>query len=242
MIRADRRALLHLAGLTAALPLLRVVPAAAQPATRFAPPAAPMRYTRRLERGLPDGARLIVSRDFAVHFVPDTGGFRIEGEQTGVMVDAPPSLAALARLERERIETGVFPLQLDAAGAIRAAAPSAPSAQLDEAVREVTAQIEHWPHTPAEREQLRAFVNAVHQSAGRLVTELPRDLFAPTGVPRADNRAIALPGGEAGQVSTTFTATRDPATGLMREAQREVLTKVAGEVRRTLESWTLVLA
>jgi hypothetical protein len=40
----------------------------------------------------------------------------------------------------------------------------------------------------------------------------------------------------------TFTATRDPVTGLMREAQREVLTEVAGDLRRTIESWTLTLA
>lgn len=240
MIGADRRALLRLAGLAAAAQLIRPVPARALAV--FAPPAAPMRYTRRLERGLPGGASLTVRRSFAVRFLPEGDGFRLDGVQAEVEVAAPAQIESLARLERERVETGVFPLVLDAAGAIRSVAPFAASAQLDAAVREVTAQIGRWPHTPAEREQLDAFVAAVHHSAGRLVTELPRDLFAPVDYPRAESRAIALPGGGAGQVRTRFTAVRDPATGLMREAQREVVTEVSGESRRTLESWTLALA
>jgi hypothetical protein len=235
----ERRALLRLAGLAAALPLIRPAPALALAV--FAPPAAPMRYTRRLERGLPDGARLTVSRSFAVRFVPEAGGFRIDGTQAEVAVEAPAALESLARLERERVETGVFPLRLDAAGAIRAVAPSAASAQLDAAVREVTARIEQGQHTPAEREQLRAFVDAVHRSAGRLVTELPHDLFAPVDCPRAETRAIALPGGGEGQVRTSFDAEVDPATGLMRAARREVVTEVSGDVRRTVESWSLAL-
>jgi hypothetical protein len=36
-----------------------------------------------------------------------------------------------------------------------------------------------------------------------------------------------------------FTAERDPATGLMREARREIVTQVSGDLRRTVESWTL---
>jgi hypothetical protein len=199
-----------------------------------------MRYTRRLERGLPDGARLVVSRSFAVRFVREAEGFRVDGEQIDVAVEAPEVLQALARLERERLETGVFPLLLDAAGAIRSVTPSAPSVQLDEAVREVTARIERWDHTPAEREELRAFVNAVHQSAGALTTELPRDLFAPGEVPREEYRTIALPGGATGQVRVTFSAECDPATGLMRAARRAVVTEVAGDRRNTIESWSLV--
>lgn len=237
MIRADRRALLRLAAAAAALPLLSAGPAAAR--ARFAPPAAPMRYARRLERPLADGARLIVDRGFAVRFVREGSGFRVDGEQVDVAVEAPPQIEALARLERARIERGVFPLLLDAGGAIRSVAPTATSAQLDEAVREVAARIERGEHAPVVRDELRAFVDAVHRSAGALATELPRDLFAPAGVPREESRAIALPDGRAGRVTIAFTASVDPATGLMREARREVVTEVAGEARTTLESWRL---
>ena len=242
MIRADRRTLLRLAASAATLPLLPIVPAAAQPASLFAPPAGPMLYTRRLERGLAGGASLTVSRSFAVRFVPEPRGYRVDGEQVDVAVDAPEQLSTLARLERERVETAVFPLALDAAGAIRGVPPFAASAQLDAAVREVSARLDASPRTPAERAELRAFVEAVHRSAGQLVTALPHDLFAPVDCPREDRRAIALPGGGTGQVRTRFDATRDPATGLMREARREVVTELAGDLRRTVESWTLALA
>lgn len=239
MIRAGRRVLLHLAGMAVTLPLIGILSVAAQPTGRFAPPPGPMLYTRRLERELAGGASLTVSRSFAVRFVPEADGFRVDGEQVSVEVAAPEALDSLARLERERIETGLFPLLLDAAGAIRGVSHAAQGEQLDEAVRDVTERIERGEHTPAERDALRAFVEAVHRSAVELVTELPRDLFAPGAAPREERRAIALPGGETGQVRLTFSAERDPATGLMRTARRVVVTEVAGDLRRTVESWSL---
>ena len=239
MIRADRRAMLRLAGLAVAIPLVPAFPAAASPEGRLAPPAGSMLYTRRLERELADRARLVVGRSFAVRFVPQAGGFRIDGWQVGVEVAGPAALEPLVRLERERVETGVFPLELDAAGVIRGRPHAAASAQLDQAVREVAARIDRWDHPPAQREELRAFVEAVHRSAGDLVTELPHDLFAPVDCPREESRAVALPGGGAGRVRVTFTAERDPATGLMREARREIVTEVSGDLRQTVESWTL---
>jgi hypothetical protein len=234
-----RRALLRFAAATVALPVLATVSARAQ--GRFAPPPATMRYTRRLERELTGGARFIVDRSFAVRFVPESGGFRVEGEQLDAAVEAPAQLEAFARLERERVETGVFPLELDGAGAILRLSHATDSEALDQAVREAGAEIDRWQLTPAERDRMRAFVEAVHRSAGALVTEPPRDLFAPVDCPREESRAVALPGGETGQVRIRFTATRDPATGLMRVARREVVTEVAGDLRRTIESWTLAL-
>ena len=71
------------------------------------------------------------------------------------------------------------------------------------------------------------------------MTELPRDLFAPPDAPRTEHGEVALPGGELGEVTVTFTALRDPATGLMRQALREVVTALEGDRRRTLESWRL---
>ncbi len=232
-----RRTLLRFAAAAVALPVLAAVPALAQ--SRFAPPMTPMRYTRRLERELTGGAKFVVSRGFAVRFVPAGSGFRVEGEQLDAAVEAPAQLEAFARLERERVETGVFPLELDGTGAILKLSHATDSEALDQAVREAGAEIDRWRLDPAERDRLRAFVETVHRSAGALVTEPPRDLFAPVDCPREESRAVALPGGDSGQVRTRFTATRDPATGLMREARREVVTEVAGDLRRTIESWTL---
>jgi len=233
----DRRSLLRLAAGGIALAALPASRAAA--AAGFDPPLAPMLYTRQLERELPDGARFAVGRRFAIRFVREAEGFRVEGEQVGVEVDAPAALAEFARLERERRETGLFPLGLDFAGTIRGAGPAADTAKLDDAVREAAARIARGDYPPAERERQRAFVDAVHRSAGAILTELPRDLFAPVDCPRSYRRTVALPGGGIGAVRRTFDAVRDPATGLMREARREVITEIESDRRRTVESWTL---
>jgi hypothetical protein len=237
---ADRRAVLRLAAGALLLPWASVAAAhPANPSSGFAPPDGPMLYTRRLERALAGGARLVVSRSFAVRFRHDAGGFIVEGEQVGVEVEAPEPLAGFARLEREREERGLFPLLLDAAGLIAGGTGVPLATGLDAAVRETLATLASRPYDPAERAELVQFVNAFHQSAGKLVTELPRDLFAPAETPRSETRAVELPGGDSGEVIVTFTAARDPATGLMRQALREVVTNLHGDRRRTLESWQL---
>jgi len=235
---ADRRTLLRLAAGALLLPVAARSRALA-PAGHFDPPHEPMRYTRRLERSLADGASLAVSRSFAVRFLHAGPGFRVEGEQVAVEVAAPDKLAEFARIERERREEGLFPLSLDGNGQLVEAARPPLSAQLDAAVREAMAEIERRPREPAERAELRRFVGAIRQSAGRLTTELPSDLFAPSAPERRETRAVPLPGGGAGQVTVTFTAAADPATGLMREAAREIVTELAGDRRLTIERWQL---
>lgn len=235
MNAVDRRTVLRLGLGAAIVPLIPAGPACA--AGRFAPPAGPMRYIRRLARGLGDGAEIVVVRQFAIRFLPAADGFRIEGEQVGVEVEAPARLARFAQLERERVEAALFPLLLDGEGRIVAKRAGQPSAQLDAAVREA---LERLPRGTGERDALRRLVEAVHQGAGRMLTELPPDLFAPSATPRAETREVALPGGGAGTVAVTFSALSEPATGLLREARREVLTTLSGETRRTLETWQLV--
>ena len=149
-----RRTLLHGAVVALAMPLVATAQDDRRSPRRFAPPSTPMLYTRRLERSLVGGASLTVTRRFAVRFVLEADGFRVDGEQVDVTVEAPPQLATLAELERERVETGLFPLRLDPAGTIVGQSPTGVSAQLDAAVREVTAQIERGPHTPAERDEM----------------------------------------------------------------------------------------
>lgn len=223
-----------------ALPVIGALPVTARAQNhRFAPPSGPMLYTRRLERSLADGAKLTVSRSFAVRIEPAGGGYRVTGEQVGVEVEAPEKLASFARIERERTELGLFPLTLDARGRILGDEPAPIDTRIEGAVREAVAMIEQRPRPPAERAELLRFVEAVHLSAGTLVSELPLDLFAPSPEPRRESGNVALPGGETGAVSVMFTAIVDPANGLMREARREVVTEFGGESRLTVESWQL---
>lgn len=232
---AARRDVLRLA---AAALLLNAGTARATARPGFAPPGQPLLYTRRLERALADGNTMAVERRFAVHFVPVGDGFRIDGTQRDVLVEAPPPLAEFARLERERIEAGVFPIRLDAAGTITGG-PTLPLAtKLDTAVRLALGEVTAQAHSSDEKAEHDRFILAFQQGAARLVTELPGDLFAP-GPPRRETREVALPNGDAGAVSVAFAATRDEVTGIMREARREIVTTLEATHRSTLESWTL---
>jgi len=240
MIAPDRRTFLGAALTALILPALSPFPArAASGRTGFNPPSGPMRYSRRLERGLAGGARFVVDRDFAIRFLPIAGGFRVEGKQIAVTVDAPGQLAAFAKMEREKVEHGLFPLTLDDAGLIAGSTHGNDQRQLEKSVKETLARLGQLPYDAAELSEMQAFVQAVRQTAADIVTELPGDLFAPTEARRAARRELALPDGGSGFVSTTFTAETDPQSGLMRAARREVLTDISGDTRRTLESWQL---
>jgi hypothetical protein len=236
---ADRRQVLRLAAATALLPVLAGAPLRALAAARFAPPAVPMRYTRALRREMADGNAFVVTRSFAVRFLGDARGFRVDGEQVDVTVDAPARLAQFAELERRRSEVGLFPLTLDAHGQIYGARVGIDTDELDAAVREALATLDGRAFSPGERDEIARFVSALHQGAAKIVTELPKDLFAPADPERTTTRDVALPGGQEGEVTVRFTARTDPGTGLMEEARREVVTDLAGDRRRTSENWIL---
>lgn len=236
----DRRQVLHAAAMAAlALPLAGAPQIARAQRRAFAPPPGFMVYTRRLERSLPGNARFSVSRSFTIRFHHEDGGYRVAGEQLAVEVDAPESLAPFAVLERERREEALFPLYLDQHGLIAADAEMTQSPRLDQAVREVLRRIGELPVPEADQAEMTAFVRAVHANAAQFLTALPRDLFAPDGESSTQSRTVALPGGGQGVVTVGYAAETEPSTGLMRSAQREVVTDFAGDLRRTLERWTL---
>jgi len=244
----DRRQVLRGAAAALVLPLLGTsmiaqAQARAQgiaPGRAFAPPSGSMLYTRRLERSLPGDARFRVSRSFAIRFVEEASGYRVEGEQVAVEVGAPESLAALATMERARRERTLFPLLLTEDGQIEPEADIDHPPRLDQAVQEVLRRIAELPVPAADLADMRRFVRAVHANAAQLLTELPSDLFAPNGARDRETRTLALPGGGDGVVTVAYSAETEPSTGLMRSARREVVTEFGGSLRRTLESWTLV--
>lgn len=238
---ADRRTVLRRAAWAALVPLLSQMPqpAAATSGVRFAPPTGPMRYTRTLTRRLAGGASMIVERSFMVTFTPTVAGFAIDGKQVHAAVDAPAALADLARLERERIETGLFPLQLDADGRISGGPDIALGPQLDRAVELARAQIARASTDNGADTETTRFVLALQQSAAALLTELPTDLFAPVAYPRFHRGEVPLPDGGMGEISSRFDALVDRATGLMRSAERQVITAIAEDRRETIERWSL---
>lgn len=232
--------MLRVAALALLLPSLTIAPRAAlAQGTGFAPPSAPMLYTRRLDRALPGGEAFVVSRSFSVTFVPEPGGgYRVDGEQVAVKVDAPEALAAFARMEEARREKALFPLHLDQAGLIAGEEDYAPPRQLEQAIAAVLAHVDKGSAGP-ERAEAAAFVSAVHGRSEALVSHLPHDLFAPQDERTSATRSFMLPGGAQGEVSATYVSVSNPKTGLMQSARREVITRVEGSRRKTVESWTL---
>ena len=241
--RGDRRAVLRWAMAAAIAPALasRTGAVVAAGGGRFAPPAAPMTFTRRLERGLPGGNKLVVARRFGVRFAPAEGGWSVVGAQLGVTVDAPARIAALAALERQRVETGLFPLTLDRSGMILGGPDPQPAKELDEAVLIVRRQLDEAGVAPDARKEFDAFVKAVREAGTKMTSLLPGDLFAPRDDATRVERELALPGGGTGTIAISFSAITDPATGLMRQARREIVTSIAGDRRLTREDWTLTL-
>lgn len=244
MIALDRRGLIRCGAASAMVAgvSLLVPHGLAAAGRRFAPPADPLIYSRLLVRQLAGGRQMAVARDFRILFAAISGGYAVDGAQVAVRVEAPPALDRFAALERERIETGLFPLHLDADGQIAGGQPfagtPASAAILENAVataRAMTANL------PGDQDQARndAFIAAVHQSASAFVSQLPVDLFAPRALDRAESRVLALPDGVSGTVATRFVASIDDTTGLMREARRSVVTTIGAEARETVESWTL---
>lgn len=206
----------------------------------IAPPPQPMIYTRRLVRSLIGGARIVVERSFAIRFTRSATGFVVEGEQISVEVETPEQLAWLGELERKRVEYGIFPLQLDHRGRILSGEYVWDGPEIEAALRGVAERVEQMNASAGEREALKGFVTAVHEAGAHIVSALPTDLFAPSEIDRRASREIVLPHGTEGTVSTLFSAQRDPRTGLMRSARREVVTAIEGDQRHTIETFTLV--
>jgi hypothetical protein len=241
-LRGDRRTVIRWAMAAALAPVLASRAGAVVAAGSMAihPPSPPMTFVRRHERQLRDGNKLVVARSFAVSFAPSPNGWTVTGEQVGVTVDAPARIAALAELERRRVETGLFPLALDRAGLIVGGPELRPAKELDEAVAIVRRELGKKALAADDRRELEAFIRAVHDAGIKMTAQFPGDLFAPRDDTRHAERELALPGGAEGVIEVSFTAATDPATGLMREARREIVTAIADDRRLTREDWSLV--
>ena len=94
-------------------------PEAVAPPDAFAPPSTPLILTRTLYRDLPGGGKIVVTRQYAVHFSADGDGYRLDGQLLDTAVQVPERLSALAEVERRRPDSGLFPAYLDRQGLIR---------------------------------------------------------------------------------------------------------------------------
>ncbi len=237
---AARRAILRAAAGFALLPLLSsrsAFAATGAAVAPIAPPASDMIYRRMLQRQLAGDVTLTTTRDFLVRFsATGNGGYLVDGNQVSAHVDAPENLASLARLEERRVESGLFPLSLDASGTIVDGTDMPVDLNVALALDEVQRRfVDHGA-------EVSELLDAISASGARLTAYLPKDLFAPTSSATEQREVITLPWGQTGEVRMRFTAMRNPDTRLMRFATREVVTVLEGEKRRSSERWELFAA
>ncbi|WEK45462.1 MAG: hypothetical protein P0Y56_10490 [Candidatus Andeanibacterium colombiense] len=210
----------------------------------LAPPAGPMRLDYRVRKSLTADAAIATERNFEIRFVPLTQGFRVEGRQISSAIDGPPELAPLAEVWRKTTLPGLFPFAIDASGLVVAGSgsASAPEPELGNAIDIALAMLRDGGSSEAQIADTRAFGQWLQRVADELGSDLPRDLFAPPATPQQSSRTIALPGGTTGTIEISFQGTLSPVTGLMREARREIVTRVEDTAQSTVEAWSLALS
>ena len=209
-------------------------------APRFDPPREQsLILARTVVRELPGGAAIVATRRYRVSFRPVDGGWQVDGALISSEIEAPPLLAAIAALERDRPDDGMFPIMLDHSGKIiaeptagmgRAAVGGAVAA----AIRTVG---QAGASAPAD--EFLTHIGAAAASPKDGITRWPEDLFLPHGPNGASEQEFALPGGGAGSVAVSLASDPAPGMATMGHAARIVVTQAAGTRRVAREEWTL---
>jgi hypothetical protein len=199
-------------------------------------PHLPQRLTRTLIRDLSDGKQIVTSRSYLVTITRAGAGYRVDGKQVSVDVSSPPPLAALAAMERARVDHETLPILLDRDGHIlpetEREAPSSPKAGA--AVDAVQAQARM---TPAERSTAHAVAHAMLAPGGHVITQWPDDVFNPAPGKREEVLHPALPDGTQGEVMITIAGACGKGGAV--HLDRDVVTRIGESARHTHESWAL---
>ena len=234
------RAAFLFAGVSALVPV-----ALAQAASPPAPPAAEafvapdsrLVVTRTVHRALSDGKEIVSSRSYAVRFVPEDGGYRVEGELISCEVNAPPALKAIAALEQARRDTGLFPFHVDRAGRILGKNDVADRAAQREGEKVAEVRIGASHLAQVDKEEALAFVRQLVGRGGS--APWPTDLFHPVSGERSIKQDVALPGGQSGTVTVSTRAAMARGRDLSGTMERVVVTDLGGDRREVRESWSL---
>ena len=202
----------------------------------FVAPSAPFVLTRELRRSLFDGKEVVVRRVYRIHFLPDGVGYRVEGDLIDVTVDVPAKLAALADVERRRVQTGLFPMHLDANGRLQEL-NTPPDHGTAERAWSISGEMIDGVHLDdTARADIRNFTRDA--LAGGSEDHWPADLFHPVCGLRSDTSHFDAPGGGSGSITVSIDAGCD-SHGLLKSLERMVTTSTGGEKRMTRELWTL---
>lgn len=196
-----------------------------------------MRLERLLQRGTGGDAAITVRRSWLVQCGRQGRGIVLTGQQISAEVSAPPHLYAVARIERERDASAMFPLMLSDTGLILT-----PDDVLAGALTAAEALIARQPVPADERERYRLYLAQVHQAGASLLDTLPPDLFFPTSSAVERSQPVALPDGLIGRFTLRYSSEQQPDAPWLKRAERRAMTDVAGFTRAASEVWTLGLA
>ena len=205
----------------------------------FQPPEGPVRFTRMLERMLHDGRTLRITRQWEARFVPMGRGYRVEGQQIAVSVEAPSELERFADLERGRVEQALFPLALDNTGQIMGGGHANPAAIVDKAAQLAIARLRESGISPNQLTDARRFMATLQTSTTEALAALPVDLFLPQQAEWEMARHLDLPDGSSGAVKVSFRSRLDQSGSCLAEAQREITTSIGPTSRRSSEMWRI---
>lgn len=202
-------------------------------------PTRPMLLKRRVERDLRDGARLVVTREWQAVFTPQGRGISVTGEQTSVSVEAPALLAPLAEIEESRSTDGMFPIMLDQTGMIMATGDAIEQQDLNAAISKARSMIRATSSDTASQSRRLAFLSQLQQAGSDVLEQMPKDLFFPAGNPVKNLRPLELPGGMTGEFEFSYIAEAAPDAPWLAQAERQIVTRIGKDERRSKELWTL---
>jgi len=230
---------LHRRGFLVGLGALAVVPSVVRGRTTL--PEGQFELERVLRRGLADGQEIAVTRRWTIDFSQAANGqVAVSGTQSFAAVDAPPALEALARIEEQRVETGLFPMLLDEGGHIATGPEDGSIAPIpQEAVSSALDYARQRAPGPDPAAASRRFLADLSQHGDRWLTLWPSDLFFPVPRDRTARKDMTLPDGTQGVVSMRESASVRDASGLLERYLREATTSTATMTRKGSESWTL---
>lgn len=242
--RFSGRNAIWLASAAAVMPVaamaIHATPAQANYAHRFTPPSEPMILTRTLRRELPGGAEIKAQRSYEIRFVAERDGYRIDGRLIDVQIETPPVLRTLAAIERNRPDTGMFPIHTDRQGILKFGNKPLPGASHRQASTVSRQQVGSLPLQVNDAGVAKTFVSQFENKTG--YTAWPADLFIPSPGARSEVKEMPMPDGALGKVSILIDARANGASGLLESFARTVTTDLGGNTRTTEEIWTLASA
>ena len=202
-------------------------------------PSSPMILTRRQERSLRGGASIKVTRSWRLGFTSQNDQISIAGGQMDVSVEAPPSLASIATIERNRSTREMWPILLSHNGRIISAGADVQERDFASAVQAGGAIIRSERGDLQSEEARLEYLGRLQNISASLMENLPEDLFVPNGRPTFSRQNVDLPDGLKGEIELVYNALPSPQTGWLDRAERRVTTRIGTTEKYVLEEWTL---